>query len=166
MVDEDKTNTQSGEEKPSEKTNVAAPKNAQETPDIDLEALRREIEEADKKLVSEDVSKLIKQERELAKKEAEKEYLINQRLQEKEAEIAKMKEASVEEQKKNAEQLAYLKSKLDELVASKQVVNNDNPFRNDKVAPQIADPIAHMTDKDLDELERASFQAMLDKRNN
>jgi hypothetical protein len=165
MTEEEKKENQEVQEKPKDTQSKEKQPETKEEPEIDFEALRKEIEDADKTLVSEDVQKLLKEEKEAARKEAEKEFLVNQRLKEKEAEIENLKNASVEEQKKAAEQLAYLKAKLDELVTTKQVVNNENPFKKKEEAePTQNEMIAKLTDDDIDAIEYGSLQAILERQ--
>lgn len=164
MTEEDKTKTvpeSDNPPKPEQKKEEKSSTKPKE-PEFDLDALRKEIDQASNSIVSEDVRKLIEAEREEARKQAMKEAENSQYLKEKEAEIAQLKKEQEEKERKSAEQLDALKKKIDELASSKQVVNNDNPFKS-APTPTKKQPF-DLDDKDLDIVERESFYALLNRR--
>lgn len=145
------------------KTTQEAPK----APEFNIEELHKEIEAANKKIVSEEVSQLLAKEREAAKKEAEKEFLVNQKLKDKEAEIEALKKAQLEKERATAEQLELLKRKVDEMAASKQGTPIANPFSTPaQEAPQSPPlpSVLKMPEAQLDEVETASFAALLGRK--
>lgn len=133
-----------------------------EDSDIDFEALSKEIDDASNKIVSEDVRKLIANEREEARKQALKEAESQHYLKEKEAEIERLKKQQEEKERQSAEQLAQLKKKVDDLTASRAVVQDNNPFKKgeDKPTRQPFD----LREEELDDVEKASFYEMLSRK--
>jgi len=141
--------------------NVAPPKTHEEVTQDEIDAINREIEEANKKLISEDVSELIKKEKELAKKEAEKEFLVNQKVKDLEAQLLKEQEAKKDAERQTAAQLQALMEKVNALTAAKAVVQNDNPFKND---PQEPPKPTELSNDVADEIEHASYMAFMDSK--
>lgn len=148
-----------------EEQTVKAPE--AKVPEFNVEELHREIEAANKKIVSEEVSQLLAKEREVAKKEAEKEFLVNQKIKDKEAEIEALKKAQLEKEKATAEQLELLKKKVDEMAASKQGVPVSNPFSAQPAPATPSQPlpsVLKMPETQLEEVETASFAALLQRK--
>jgi len=135
------------------------------TPDFNVDELHKEIEAANKKIVSEDVAQLLAKEREEARKEAQKEFAVNQQIKDKEAELENMKKAQKEKDLENARQLEALKRKVDELAASKQPVQVQNPFGSPSQSKDAIPSVLSMKEEDLDEMEKASFEALLARKN-
>jgi len=141
------------------KQEATPPKTPEEVTQEEIDAINKEIEEANKKLISEDVSELIKKEKELAKKEAEKEFLVNQRVKELEAELKRKDEERIASERASASQLQAIMEKVNALTASKAPVHNDNPFANEPSAP----PQSKELDEDTaSEIERASYIAFME----
>ena len=136
-------------------------------PDFNVEELHKEIEAANKKIVSDEVAQLIAKEKELARKEAEKEFLVNQKLKDKEAELEAVKKAQLEKERANAEQLEALKRKVDEMAASKQATVVPNPFSTSSApTPSIttSPSVLSLSDAQLLEVERESLSALLGRK--
>jgi len=127
----------------------------------ELDALNREIEEANKTLVSEDVAKVIKLEKEAAKKEAEKEFLVNQRVKDLEAEKDALVKAKEQSEKEAAEKLEALTKKVNSLVSSQAPVKNENPFNEPQPAQAPSD---NLTKEQMDNIEEASMVEMFGKQ--
>jgi len=130
----------------------------------ELEALNREIEEANKSLVSEDVAKVIKLEKEAAKKEAEKEFLTNQRVKELEAEKEALKQQKEQSERDAAAKLEALTQKVNSLISSKAPVKNENPFNAQPAATPKPLTIDDLTEEQSQEIERASMEAFFDEK--
>jgi len=135
------------------------------TPAFNVEELHKEIEAANKKIVSEDVAQLLAKEREEARKAAEKEFAINQQIKDKEAELEAIKKAQKEKDLENARQLEALKRKVDELASSKQPVQVQNPFSSPSTSKDDKPSVVNMKEEDLDVVEKASFEALLARKN-
>jgi hypothetical protein len=136
-------------------------------PEFNVEELHREIEAANKKIVSDEVAQLIAKEKEAARKEAEKEFLVNQKLKDKEAELEALKKAQLEKERANAEQLEALKRKVDEMAASKQPTVVANPFSapTPTVSPSQPLPsVLNLPEAQLSEVERESFNALFTRK--
>ena len=146
------------------KTPVVAEVKKTTVPEFNIEDLHKEIDAANKKIVSEDVSKLLEQERAKAKAEAEKEFHINQKLKEKEAELEALKKAQLEREKEAATQLEMLRRKVDELASSKQPISIQNPFNTSQSQKDDKPSILKMKEEELEAVERASFEALLDRK--
>jgi len=129
----------------------------------ELEELNREIEAANKKLVSDEMSKTIAAEREAAKLEAQKEFMVNQKIKDLEAEKEKIQKEKEDAERKSAEQLNVLKTKVDSLISTKAVVSTENPFRNEPVESQKVS-VDRLTDEQVDDIERNSFEAFLEHK--
>lgn len=141
------------------------PVKAPETkPDFNIEDLHKEIDAANKKLVSDEVSTLIAKEREAARKEAEKEFLVNQKLKEKEQELENFKKAQLEKERQASEQLEMLRRKVDELASSKAPINVQNPFNSPSQPKDTKPAVLNMTEEELEVVEKASFHALLDRK--
>jgi len=142
-------------------TQVTPPKTQEEITQEEIDAINKQIEEANKKLVSDDVSDLIKKEKELAKKEAEKEFMVNQKVKELEAQLKQKEEERIASEKASASQLQAIMEKVNALTASKAPVSNDNPFTD---APQEPPRPTEMTDEMTKEIERASYIAFIENK--
>jgi uncharacterized protein (DUF3084 family) len=129
----------------------------------DIDELNAEIEKLNKEIVSEDTAKLIAVEKEKAKKEAEKEFLVNQRIKEMEQEKEAMKKEREESERRSAEQLQALKTKIDSLSASRAVVKNDNPFAEPSNNPPSPSQ-TNLTDEQVSDIERASFELFMKEK--
>ncbi len=136
------------------------------TPAFNVDELHKEIDAANKKLVSEEVSQIIAREKEAARKEAEKEFLVNQKLKDKEQEIEAMKKAQLEKERQASEQLEMLKRRLDELASTKQPVAIQNPFAGQPSSQHATQShsILDLPESSLDEVEKASFSALLERK--
>jgi hypothetical protein len=144
---------------------VKAPE-APKAPEFNVEELHREIEAANKKIVSDEVIQLIAKEKESARKEAEKEFLVNQKLKDKEAELEALKKSQLEKERANAEQLEALKRRVDEMAASKQPTVVANPFST-PVAASPSQPlpsVLNLPEAQLFEVEKESFNALFTRK--
>jgi hypothetical protein len=141
----------------------APEKSVEDIAQEELDELNREIEEANKSLVSEDTSKLIKLEREAAKKEAEKEFLVNQRVKELEAEKEQIKKEAAEKEKAFALKMEALTNRVNGMVASKAPVVNDNPFNAQPPAPN-PNQSTEFTEDEVRDIELASMEAFFDAK--
>ena len=139
-------------------------KNQEEIAEDELEALNREIEEANKSLVSEDVSKVIKLEKEAAKKEAEKEFLVSQRVKDLEAEKEALNKAKEQSERDSASKLQALTDKVNSLISSRAPVKNENPF-NEKPPADDTFSVDKLTDEQATDIERASMEAFFEAKN-
>jgi len=134
------------------------------TPDFNVDDLHKDIDALNKKLVSEDVAQLLSQERAKAKAEAEKEFLVNAKLKEKDQELENLKKAQLEKERSAAEQLDALRKKVDELASSKQPVNMHNPFNSLPSQKDDKPSVLKMKEDELEVVERASFDALMNRR--
>jgi len=119
---------------PTDTSNKSEEKSREEITAEELESINKEIEEANKSLVSEDVAKVIKLEKEAAKKEAEKEFLVNQRVKDLEAEKIALAKEMEHSEKEAAAKLEKLTERVNSLISSKATVKNDNPFNEPQPA--------------------------------
>lgn len=135
-------------------------------PAFNADDIINEIDKANKKIISDEVAQLIAKEKEEARKLAEKEFLINQKLKEKEQEIESLKQAQKDKELKAAQELEALKRKVDELASTKQPMNIVNPFATPPQGnnTQITHPVLGMKAEELDVVEKASLSALLGKK--
>jgi hypothetical protein len=129
----------------------------------ELEALNREIEEANKSLVSEDVAKVIKLEKEAAKKEAEKEFLVSQRVKDLEAEKNALIKAKEQSERDSAAKLEALTQKVNGMISSRAPVKNENPF-NEKPPADTTLDVSKLTDEQANDIELASMEAFFEAK--
>lgn len=132
----------------------------------EIEKLNREIEETKRKVVSEDINQKITAERDAAKKEAEKEFLVNQRVKDLEREKEELQKKNEESQRNAAAQLEALKAQVDKLMTSKVVAVGDNPFKKpeENSTKETGLNVDGMDDEELRIIEEASFQAFLEQK--
>lgn len=155
--------TQEPVENPTPEAKPVPEKTAEEIANDELEELNREIEEASKSLVSEDVAKVIKLEKEAAKKEAEKEFLTNQRVKELEAEKLALQKEKEQAEKEAAAKLDALTQRVNGLISSRAPVQAESPFN----APALAEEstsIDNISDEQAKEIELASMEAFWNRR--
>ena len=148
---------------PVEPVTTPAPASGEFT-DQELAELNSQMENAQKQIVSEEVSKLLETERATAKAEAAKEFETNQRIKELEAEKAQLAEQRIADQKAAAEQLAALKEKVDSLAASRAVVSADNPFTKPPEEPEKGFDVETAAPEVIDEIERNSMEAFFEQK--
>jgi len=129
----------------------------------ELDELNKEIEEANKSLVSDDVAKVIKLEKEAAKKEAEKEFLVNQRVKELEAEKDALAKAKEQAEKEAAAKLEALTQKVNGLISSRAPVTTENPF-NAQPPAESTPSLADISDEQAKDIELASMEAFLEAK--
>jgi multidrug efflux pump subunit AcrA (membrane-fusion protein) len=98
--------------------------------DKELAAINADIASAQSALVSKGTEELIQKAREEARKEAEKEFLVNQRIKEIETQKAELQKRLEDKEKASAEELDKLKTKVNELVSSRASIQVQDPFRN------------------------------------
>ena len=169
MSEEEKTpqveqnTTQQPEVTKTQPEETKAEKSAEEIASDELEELNREIEEANKSLVSEDVARVIKLEKEAAKKEAEKEFLVNQRVKDLEAEKEALRKQMEAAERKTAEELDAFKQQINSLRTSRAPVVSENPFNAQPTEPQKPNNTG-FTDTEAEEIERASLEAFLESK--
>lgn len=125
----------------------------------ELDALNKDLEQANKTLVSEEVQKKIDAAKQEARAEAAKDAEVQSKLKELEAEKAALIKQKEEQEKKAAEELAKLKEKVDSVISSKAVISGQNPFNGEKKGELLSE-------KEADLIEKASFEALLNKREN
>lgn len=123
----------------------------------DLDALEKAISEANSTLVSQDVQEQIRVAKEQAKKEAEVEFLKDQKVKELEEQLKKEAESKIQMQKEAAEKLEALKARVDQMSASRAVAPVTTPF--DK-APDTPNTQLDMSAEDIAQIERDSFIAL------
>jgi len=157
-------NTPEPEVSTPEEVTTPPAKTQEEIASDELEALNKEIEEANKSLVSEDVAKVIKLEKEAAKKEAEKEFLTNQRVKELEAEKVALQNAKEQAEKDAAARLDALTQKVNSLIASKAPVINENPFNAPQPPAETKLDVGKLTDEQAQDIERASMEAFFEEK--
>jgi len=148
-------------QEPTEEKNPVVEQSNDVTQD-EIDAIQAEIDKANEKMVSEDIQKRIAEERDAAKKEAEKEFLTNLRIKELEKEKEELKKQQEQREREAAQQLELLKQKVNELAAARAVVKEDNPFKSREIVPPKEDTL---TDEMADEIERASYDAFMEMRN-
>jgi hypothetical protein len=165
MTEEDNQNTNT-EVKPQE----GAPVNSVDTNQAadsftleEIEKLNKEIEEAKKQMVSEDVEKKIMAEREAAKKEAEKEFLVNQKIKDLEREKLELQQKNEAVQRQTSQQLESLKAQVDRLMSSKAVITQDNPFKREP-QPDVNKSVDMMDEATIDKIEEKSFEAFMESK--
>jgi hypothetical protein len=129
----------------------------------DIDELNSEIERMNKEMVSEDTAKMIELEKEKARKEAEKDFLVNQKIKEQNDLIEAMKKEKEESEKKNAESLEALTRKVNEMVTSKAVIPNGNPFNEPANEPEPQTP-STMSKQTIDDIERASYELFMQEK--
>ena len=126
----------------------------------DLKAIDKDIDTAKASLDQDTLKKV----REEAKAEVEKEMVAKKELEDKDSKIADLQKRLEESTKNSAEALDKLKSKVDEMVTSKQVMQPKDPFTpaqgqttNAQGNPNMnAD---NLTDKEVDRIEVESGKA-------
>jgi hypothetical protein len=129
----------------------------------EIDKLTKEIEEANKKIVSSEVAETIRKEKEVAKKEAEVEFAKNQKIKELEEQLKKEKEQKELFEKSAAAQLEALKTKLDSLISAKAVANTENPFKKENdVKPQFS--LDKLTEEQVNDIEYNSFIAFMEDK--
>jgi uncharacterized protein YhaN len=115
--------------------------------------INRDIDDARSKIVSRDVDAKIQQAKEEARREAEKELGMKQKLDELEKAKKELESKMETKEKEYAESFGKLKTKVDELVSSKAPIQMENPFS----APQAgAQAIDRMTDDQIEKIEDSS----------
>jgi chromosome segregation ATPase len=128
----------------------------------ELAAIEAELNKANKSIVSEDIQKRIQEERESARREAEKEFQVNQRIKELEAEKETLKKQQEQKELEAARQLEELRQKVNSLVAARGVARETNPFKDEK--PEPTKDTSFLNDEMADEIEKASFDAFMEMR--
>ena len=98
----------------------------------EIKQMEADIAKARADLVSPDTEQKIKQAKEEAKAEAEKEFLVNQKIKELEEEKTKLLEAQKSKEEETAKQLEGFKEKIDSLTSSQQPIRGDDPFKKQK----------------------------------
>lgn len=122
----------------------------------DIDAINKDIEDAKSKLVSKETEDKIAQAKEEAKKEAEKEFAVNQKVKELEEANQKLQEEKEAKEKEAAEKIANLAEKVNTYVESKQVVtNNETPFGSNNT------DVEKIPDEDIEKIENESYVAFV-----
>lgn len=122
----------------------------------ELSQITNDIKKAREGLVSKEVEQKINQVKEEAKREVEKEFLMNDKIKQAEMEKAQLQAEMEKIQKQSAEELERLKSKVDELISSKAPVKTDDPF---KKHTDIKNSIDFLSDEQVSDIEEASARA-------
>lgn len=126
----------------------------------DLDKLEKDMDNARNTLVSKETEDKIAQAKEEAKKEAEKEFLVNQRIKELEEEKVKLAEDKAKKEEEVAKQLEEMKEKLNAAITSRAVPTANNPF-NDKPSSSNIDKLS---DDEVNQIEQASYLAFEKRR--
>ena len=144
MAEEEKNNTQ------------------EEVSPEELEKLNQDLDASRKKLVSEETEEKIKTAKEEAKKEAEKEFIVNQKIKELEEDKKKLEEDQKKREENTAKELDVMKEKLNQAISSKAVSTGTNPFEGSQKTSSSS--IDQLSDAEIDAIERASFEAFENRR--
>lgn len=118
--------------------------------------IQKDMEDARKTLVSEDVESKIRQAKEEAKKEVEKELQMKAELEKAKAEAEELRKKNEEAQKQAATQLDALKKRVDEMTASRAPTSVVDPFGNPSRLTDGSHPIDSLNDAEIDKLEERS----------
>ena len=157
-MSEENTPTTGTQEVTSKPDAVApATETKEEASQDDLNALEKAINEANDSLVSKDVQEQVKVAREQAKMEAQKEFETNQKIKELEAQLKAKEDEKVELQKQTVEQLQALKTKVDDMTASKAIAPTQTPF--DKAPEEPEKDKLDMNADEMAQFETDSYRA-------
>ena len=125
----------------------------------ELDAIQRDIESAKSSLISDEAKQQIQRAREEAKKEAEAQFLVNQKIKEQEALIEQLKQEKIQKEQEFNEKFQSMESKINDMVSSKAPVNVENPFKQ----PGDSKPVSAetMSDDMINDIEKASGEQFL-----
>jgi len=124
----------------------------------DKAAMQKDIDDAKKSLVSDDTQKVMEKVKAEAKAEAEKEFAVNAKIKELEADNKKLLDIQVEKEKESATKLDVLTKKVDEMTTSKANVVQQDPFKGNQPV-DIKTKVDSLSDNEaLDLQEKASEQ--------
>jgi len=128
----------------------------------ELEQLNKDLDSAKSNIVSNEVTKKIEEAKEEAKKEAEKEFITNQRIKDIEEEKKQLQSKQEEAEKKAAEEIEALKTKVNEMISSKSSISQEDPFS--KEGGNADSSIESLSDEDTDAIEKRSMDMFLSRR--
>lgn len=116
-------------------------------------AMQKDIDDAKKSLVSDDTAKAIEKAKSEAKAEAEKEFLVNQKIKELEEEKEKLKQEQITKEKESAKQLEELTKKVDDMTTSKAAINTQDPFKAGNNTVDLKSQVEKLSDEQALEIE-------------
>lgn len=126
----------------------------------ELQNLQKEIDEANKNIVSDEVQKKIELAKQKAREEAEKEFTVNQKIKELEKEKEELVKKQQEKEIENARRLEELTKKVNDSISSRAVAPSGSPF-TDPTPSTPGDTIENMSQDQVDQIERESFDALI-----
>ncbi len=129
----------------------------------ELDQLNKDLDSAKSNIVSTEVTKKIEEAKEEAKKEAEKEFATNQKIKDIEEEKKQLQSKQEEAEKKAAEEIEALKTKVNEMISGKSSIASEDPFSNEGNT-DVNKSIENLSDEDTDAIEKRSMDMFLSRR--
>jgi len=167
MSEEEKANTTTSTKEEASKPDtkvIEKEVTKEEVSQEDLNELEKAISDANNSLVSKDVQEQVKVAKEEARVEVEKEFATNQKIKDLEAELKAKDDEKVELQKQTVDQLQALKSKVDDMSASRAVAPIQTPFDKPPVDKPDIKAQLDMSSDEMEQLEEGSKLAFFDRK--
>lgn len=124
----------------------------------EIDAINKDITAARSSLVSEETKKEIERAKEEARREAEKEFLVNQKIKELEEQKQRLEAEKVAQQKEFDQKFSAMEGRINDMIGSKAPAADNNPFKEPNAQPTTAE---NMSDDMINDIERASGEAFL-----
>ena len=167
MSEEEKANTTTSTKEEASKPDtkvIEKEVTKEEVSQEDLNELEKAISDANNSLVSKDVQEQVKVAKEEARVEVEKEFAANQKIVDLKAELKAKDDEKVELQKQTADKLQALKSKVDDMSASRAVAPIQTPFDKPPVDKPDIKAQLDMSSDEMEQLEEGSKLAFFDRK--
>ena len=116
-------------------------------------AIQKDIDDANKTLVSDDTRVAIEKAKVEAKAEAAKEFEVNAKIKELEAEKEKLKQDQIIKEKEAAEKLVELTNKVNEMTTSRAAINTQDPFKSNTTPSDMKSRVENLTEEDAKDIE-------------
>jgi hypothetical protein len=126
---------------------------AEEPKQDDMDSLSKDIEQASAMLVAKERDAVADKAREEGRKEAEREFQLNQQLEEQAKKMKELEEQLAKTRGTAEEQLSAIKTKVDEMASSKAVLSKAPPMSG------VSADVERLNDKQLDMIEVRSAKA-------
>lgn len=123
----------------------------------EIDKIKADIADAENKLVSQGTQDVIAKAKEEAKAEALKEVEVQKKLEELEKEKESLVKSKEDQEKASSEELAKLKTKVDELTTSKQSIAGEDPFLK---TPGLSKQVDDWSDDKVRQIEEDSARKM------
>lgn len=122
----------------------------------ELEALNKDIDVAKSSIVSKETQEVIQKAKDDARVEAEKEFELKKQLDEQKQEADRLKAQLADNEKKAADQLEAMKTKVDAAIESQAVVQSQNPFNPHESQQSSTETVEQMSDEQVNNIEYES----------